>query len=573
MTQPSKRKNWKFRAVVFGLLPCALGLGGAQTARWSDAVWMTDAGGFWPVTLASISATILLKLVFSDFEDTTIGITAWLTLWITWFYAPMWITATQVPYAAAIVSRDERVHRVSEATRNPEHKVWFLTDRSGARIVHNVAGKVTVSGLELGYRYAEPYIGTRRQGEDLSDPLTSAAAAILREQAQGSRTSRIALIENRAVQDGVLAKICHAAIGERTTCPLKMSLTAQKEETALGSIWSTHYTEDEAIEEKHLPTLVQLLTRADSSLVQRDKVFGVFLDLARSIVPLSQVAQKPYLLDVDQFNEVIRRILISPGSGDAAVEVIIGVNRLSEQQRLALLDKALAEAKISTILDRSVELRITDSEITRLCPRMRPAFSAAPADAVRALTIFGDRLPTQTQRDAVDAIVSAKASYALSAMKRLNFSTELRRDLMNKVLLDSVLDDFSDAQFSKENLLAILTPSEMRQLIAVAVKRGENSDKWLDFALASLPIHNMTLAERRILLDGLLFKSPKAALEFVSKNRDYLAPDEISEITRDYARTVTVDFCLHLSHRNNNWRTKYFSDAQLQIFRDCAKSK
>ena len=138
---------------------------------------------------------------------------------------------------------------------------------------------------------------------------------------------------------------------------------------------------------------------------------------------------------------------------------------------------------------------------------------------------------------------------------------------MNKVLFDAVLDDFSDAQFSKENLLAILTPLEMRQLIAVAVKRGEKSDKWLDFALASLPIHDMTLAERRILLDGLLFKSPKAALEFVSKNRDYLAHDEINEITRDYARTVTGDFCLHLSHRNNNWRTKYFSDAQLQIFR------
>ena len=84
---------------------------------------------------------------------------------------------------------------------------------------------------------------------------------------------------------------------------------------------------------------------------------------------------------------------------------------------------------------------------------------------------------------------------------------------------------------------------------------------------------DMTLADRRILLNGLLFKSPKAALEFVSKNQNYLAPDEISEITRDYTRTVTGDFCLHLSHRNKNWRTKYFSEAQLQIFRDCANSR
>ena len=573
MTQPSKRKNWKFRAVVFGLLPCALGLGGAQCVRWSGAVWMTDAGGFWPVTLASISAAILIKLVFSIFEETSSGVAAWLTLWTAWFYAPMWFTAVEVPYYAAVVSRDGRVHLVSSATRYREHKVWFLTGHSGVRIVQSVAGKVTVSSLEIEYHYAEPYIGTRRHGEDLSGPLTSAAGALLRERAQGTRTSRIAFIENKAGQAGVLAQICHAAVGDGIACPLKMSLSAQKEETAPGAVWSTHYTENEAIEEKHLPTLVQLLTQADSSLVQRDKVFDLFLDLAKSMVPLSHVAQKPYHLDDDQFNEVIRRILNAPGSGDAAVEVITRVNRLSEQQRLALRAKALAEAKIAIILDNALELHISDSEVTQLASRMRLAFLAAPADAVRALNIFGDRLPPETQRDAVNGIVSTKSSYALSAMKHMNFSTELRRDLMNKVLADAVLDDFSDAQLSKEKLQAILTPMEMRQLITVAVKRSERSDKWLDFALTSLPIHGMTLAERRMLLNGLLFNSPKAALEFVSKNRDYLAPDEISEITRDYTRTVTRDFCLHLSHRNNNWRTKYFSEAQLQIFRDCAQSR
>ena len=573
MTQPSKRGDWKYRAVVFGLLPCALGLGSAQYARWTDAVWMTDAGWFWPTTLASISAAILLKLVFSAIADTSSAVAAWITLGTTWFYAPMWIMAAEVPYSAAIVGRDGSAHLVSDVTRHREHKVWFLTDRSGVRIVRNVAGTVTASSLELEYRYAVPYIGTRRHGEDISGPLAKAADAILREIAQGTRASRIALIEDRAVQAGVLARVCRAAAGDGIVCPLKMSVSPQKEETALGGVWSTRYTEDEAIEEKHLPSLVQLLTLTDSSLVRRDKVFAVFLELANSVAPLSRVAQKPYLLDDDQFNEVIRRILISPEGGDAAVEIVTKVNRSSEPQRLALRAKALAEARIATILDNAGELRISDAEITQLAPRMRLTFAAAPADAVHALNIFGDRLPPETQRAAVNGIVSAKSSYALSAMQHLNFSTELRRDLMNKILGDAALDDFSDARLSKEKLQAILTPSEMRQLITVAVNRGERSDEWLDFALTSLPMFDMTLTDRRILLNGLLFKSPKAALEFVSKNQDYLAPDEISEITRDYTRTVTGDFCLHLSHRNKNWRTRYFSEAQLQIFRDCAKSR
>ena len=38
-------------------------------------------------------------------------------------------------------------------------------------------------------------------------------------------------------------------------------------------------------------------------------------------------------------------------------------------------------------------------------------------------------------------------------------------------------------------------------------------------------------------------------------------------------RPSAPDFCLHLSHRNKNRKTDYFSEAQLQIFRDCAQSK
>jgi hypothetical protein len=113
----------------------------------------------------------------------------------------------------------------------------------------------------------------------------------------------------------------------------------------------------------------------------------------------------------------------------------------------------------------------------------------------------------------------------------------------------------------------------MRALIAMAVKRSETSGPWLDFAQKSLPIGGMTPAEHQTLLTELLFRNPKAAFEFVSENRRYLDAAEVDEVTREYARTIATDMCLHLSHRNRLRKTDYFSEAQLQIFRDCAGSK
>jgi hypothetical protein len=69
----------------------------------------------------------------------------------------------------------------------------------------------------------------------------------------------------------------------------------------------------------------------------------------------------------------------------------------------------------------------------------------------------------------------------------------------------------------------------------------------------------------------MLFLSAKSAVEFASENRPFLDPADVSEITRDYTRTIDPDFCLHLSHRNNNRRTDYFSEDQLRIFRECAE--
>src|SRR5262249_28702445 len=199
-----KLQNTKSTAVVFGLLPCVLGLGAARYVHWTDTVWLTTAGSFWPIVLSSISGAILIKLMFSPFKDKTGSLAAWLTLVWTWFYFPFWATAREVPYAAAVVGGDGRVHVVSEATRDPALKVWFLTGHSGTRIVHNVVGKVITSSLELEYRYAEPYIATRRDNEDLSRPLTRAATAILQEEAARPRASKIELIQKRVIQDRVL---------------------------------------------------------------------------------------------------------------------------------------------------------------------------------------------------------------------------------------------------------------------------------------------------------------------------------------------------------------------------------
>jgi hypothetical protein len=429
------------------------------------------------------------------------------------------------------------------------------------------------SSLELEYSYAAPYIAMRRDHEDLAEPLKAAAGAILREEAARPRAARIALIENRAIQDRMLERICQVAVGDSVACPLKMRLSPQAEAKARGATWSTAYSEQEAIDEKHLPTLLQLLTQSDSALVHRDEVFALLLEIAEDAAPLSQLAQQSHSLDDDQFDKLIGRILTVPGCGNEAVAIISKANRLTAAQRLALRAKVLDDASIATLLTHAASLRISDADIAQLAARMRSDFIADPGVAVRALEVLGERLPADIQRDAVAAIVKAKSSYALAALRHVNFSPALRRDLMGKVLSDARYDDFSAAGLSKEKLQGMLTPTEMRALIAMATRRSETSGPWLDFTLASLPISAMTSAEQQSLLTDLLFRSPKAAFEFVSENRHYLQPADVNEVTRDYTRTIAADMCLHLSHRNSNRKMEYFSEAQLQIFRDCAASK
>ena len=112
-----KLQDGKSRAVVFGLLPCVLGLGAARYLHWTDTVWLTTAGSAWPIVLSTLSCAILIKLMLSPFKDGTVSLAAWLILAWTWFDLPLWVTARDVPYAAAVVGADGRVHVVSEAVR------------------------------------------------------------------------------------------------------------------------------------------------------------------------------------------------------------------------------------------------------------------------------------------------------------------------------------------------------------------------------------------------------------------------------------------------------------------------
>src|SRR5690606_22165991 len=134
---------------------------------WTDAVWLTVAGVFWPIILSCVSIAILVKLIFSPFEDRTSAASAWLTLLVTWFYVPMWVAAIQLPRTAAVTNRYGHVYLASGATRHPDYEVWFLTPSSGSRIVNNVAGTIVTNSLLLEYTYAEHYIATRRHQDDL----------------------------------------------------------------------------------------------------------------------------------------------------------------------------------------------------------------------------------------------------------------------------------------------------------------------------------------------------------------------------------------------------------------------
>lgn len=573
MMRPSKASGPVQRAVLFGLLPGALGLGFAHYVREADWIWLTDVTWFWPCVLAFASALILIRLAMGSYHETASAVFAWLTLAATWLYVPMWAEAISVPYAAAVVGRGGQVHLARDVSRYQERSVWLLTDRPGTRIVHNVWGKVAAGGLEITYSAAPALIASRRAGDDLAQVLRDAAGPVLAAAASGTRTAKIAILNDRPAQAAMLARVCRAAVTESGDCPFKMTLAPEKEAAAPNGLWSAQFSEREAIAERHVPTLVQMLTQADIAPVQRDEIFALFLEIAGSSALLAQVALKPHLIEDRQFDEIIQRILSSADCGDVAAAVAT-VNRLGPKQREALRTKALDEARIQSLVENAAALRLSDAELIRLGPRLKPSLLADAAVSVRLLDLFGARLPPETQRDAVDGILAAgSALHAITVLERYHASSELRHALVKKVLAEAAPEDFAAARISRARLQDVLTPAELRDLIAVAVRRAETSAAWHAFTIETLPVPRMTLIERRKILDGLMFNSTKAAMEFASKYRDFLDPAEVAQVTRDYSRTVTPDFCLHLSHRNANWRTNFFSEAQLEIFRQCAEGR
>jgi hypothetical protein len=560
-------------ATVFGVVPCVLGAGIAQYLRWRGTVWLSNAGAFWPIVCFATSVAVLVAFAVSSSKDRTARVWGWVILTWTWLYFPLWLTAREIPQSSAVVASDGRVFVAGEWARQPSDKVWLLTGRAGDKIVRNVAGTVTVNAAEVQYRYSESYISGRSNEEDLATPVISTASAILTEEAKKSRSSRIALFDKREVREQLLSTLCRTIVPNETRCPLKLSLSPQTEATIPGAVWSKSYTEGEAIDEKHLPTLVQLLTQDNSRLVNRDAVFVLFMDLANTPEALSTVARKSSILSASQFDELIKRLLASPGCGNEAVAILSKVNRLTEEHRRELRAKVFREASLSLVANNAAALRISDSEVAQLALRMRASLEVTPEVAVLILEKLGERLPVEAQQEAIASIVKANASHALAALRHVNFSSDWREKLLGKVISDATYEDFEAAHLSRETLEDLLTPTEMRSLIATVIRRSETSSKWLNVAQRLLPVRHMTPLERKTLLNGLLFESTKSALEFVSENRHYLEAQDVNEVTNDYTKTIAPDFCLHLSHRNKSRKIDYFSEAQIQIFRDCAQSK
>jgi len=256
------------------------------------------------------------------------------------------------------------------------------------------------------------------------------------------------------------------------------------------------------------------------------------------------------------------------------VSVLSKVNRLTDVHRRQLRLKVLREASLALIANNAAALRISDAEIAQLAgARMQASAELSPDVAVLLLETFGERLPFEAQHEAIASIVGGSASHALAALRHVNFSSGWRQKLLRKVVSDATYQDFEAARLSREALEDLLAPEEMRSLIASVVKKSETSARWLTVAVRLLPVRAMTPAERGAVINALLFESTKSAVEFVSENRHLLTAADVNDVTRDYARTIERDFCLHLSHRNKNRKTDYFSEAQLQIFRDCAEAK
>lgn len=567
-----KRPNALLMALVFGVLPCALGVGFGQYLRWRGVVWLTDIGSFWPLFCFATSLAAAVYLVLTKVYDGTLRTSAWLMLTWTWFYFPFWLTAVEVPKTSAVIGTDGRVSIVSETVRADASRAWLFAGRGGSKIIRNAEGTATINAVDVQYKFAPSHIASCGDEEDLSQPVLSAMTAALATEVAKPRSLRVSLFESKDAREQFLASVCRTVAGSKTPCPLKMTILPSAAATAPGGLWSKHFTESEAIDEGHIPTLITLLTQDNSRLAQKDTVYSRFMELAKTSSELVKVALKPHVLDDDQFSALIRRIIDQPDGGNDALSLYTSVTRLTPEQREALRGKAFQEAGIAHIIRQYGPGRISDSELAQLATRLRAETATNAEAAILMLEAFGPRLPLDLQTSSVDSIARSHASHALSALRYLEPTSPLRAVLLQKVIAEATQKDL-DAKLSKGKLEELLAPSEARSVIASVVGKTGSSSEWVEFAARGIPARAMTAEERKRVIDELMFSSPRLALEFVSENRQHLAPSDVLDVTRDYARTIAADHCLHLTHRNANRQIDYFSDAQIKIFQACADAK
>jgi hypothetical protein len=564
--------NARVTALVFGIVPCALGVGLGQYLRWSGAVWLTDAGGFWPIFCLIASLLSGLYLLLTRVYERTPRISAWLMLTWSWLYVPFWLTAVELPRTSALIAGDGRVLIVGDVVRPGGERAWLFAGRGRNRIIRSVEGTATINAVDVQYKFAPSYIASCRDEDDLSRPLVDALTAALATEATKPRSSRIAVFEAKDAQSQFLAGVCRAVMGSESPCPLKLTITPNPAATPPGGLWSKHFSEQEAIDGRHLPTLINLLTQDDARLTRKDAVYTLFMELAVTGADLAKVARTPHLLDDREFDALIGRILAAPDAGNEALSLYAWVTRLNPEQRGALRARAFREAGLASLIKQHGPGRITDSELGDLSNRLRHEFTASPDVAILALEAFGERLPPNLQASAVDGVARGNASQALAALRHLDVASPLRAVLVKKVIGEAGLKDL-EGKLSQGKLEELLTPAEARAVVASIIAKAGSSREWLDFAMRVVPARVMTAVERKVIVDELMFSSLKSALEFVSANRQFLDASDVSDVTRDYARTIAPDFCLHLTHRNANRHTEYFSEAQLEIFRKCAQVK
>jgi hypothetical protein len=569
---------------VLGLLPCLVGISVGYYLKLNGTVWLSDTWGVWPVVCVVISAGLLQSIIESiqrKLNARRVTFFGWLRLgsyslgvfaFVVWssLYFSLWLGAIKIHYTTAIVS-DGVVHKISDSFRGGIENVSLMTGRSHKKFVHNIEGHVLAQSMEVQYSFDKSFVSTRMNDEDLSTIVVESLNTILAPWTTKSRTERVHLLTTRGELEQINETVCRVIMRGNAGCPLSLKLTPANGSTMRSMVWSTEYSEAEAIAEKHLPTLIQLLTNDALGLVERDTAFELFMELATQVEQFGVVARTSRTLNGHQFDNLLEKILAAEDGGDEAGNTLISVNYLSQEQWQKLRDKALRDARVEFIVKHATKMHLTDAEIARLSPRIQSMVAKTPDVAVSILDIFGERLPTEVQSSAVDAIVHAEVGYAIETLRTLNFSTGLRERLMKKVLLAAALDENDLLNVSKEKLEASLTPKEMEALTAALIKNNSIPGKWLDFVVRALPVRAMTQPQQKTVVDELMFVSAKTALEFVSVNHKHLDRAIVNDVTRDYVKTIDREFCLHLTHRNNNRRMEFFSQDQIQIFRDCAQ--